>query len=80
MPAWFEAHSLTDITARQELQEPVVIAAVGYLTYALDDEIERVSGDAGKVVLGGISQGAAVGMWTLLCRSKSDRLGGVRGR
>lgn len=79
MPAWFEAHSLTDITSRQELQEPGIIEAVGYLSSVLDDEIERVGGDAGKVVLGGISQGAAVGMWTLLCRKKSDRLGGFVG-
>lgn len=79
MPAWFEAHSLTDITARQELQEPGIIEGVGYLSSVLGDEIERVGGDAGKVVLGGISQGAAVGMWTLLCRRKSDRLGGFVG-
>ncbi|OBT72650.1 hypothetical protein VF21_08345 [Pseudogymnoascus sp. 05NY08] len=79
MPAWFEAHSLTDITSRQELQEPGIVEAVGYLSSVLDDEIERMGGDAGKVVLGGISQGAAVGMWTLLCGEKRESLGGFVG-
>ncbi|KFZ12275.1 hypothetical protein V501_04309 [Pseudogymnoascus sp. VKM F-4519 (FW-2642)] len=79
MPAWFEAHSLSDITSRQELQEPGIIEAVGYLSSVLDDEIVRIGGDAGKVVLGGISQGAAVGMWTLLCGEKRETLGGFVG-
>ena len=79
MPAWFEAHSLTDITSWQELQEPGIIEAVRYLSSVLDDEIERLGGDAGKVVLGGISQGAAVGMWTLLCGGKREKLGGFVG-
>ncbi|KFY62869.1 hypothetical protein V496_04344 [Pseudogymnoascus sp. VKM F-4515 (FW-2607)] len=43
MPAWFEAHSLTDITARQELQEPGIIEGVGYLSSVLGDEIERAA-------------------------------------
>lgn len=79
MPAWFEAHSLNDITSRQELQEPGIVEAVGYLSSVLDDELGRLDADAGKVVLGGISQGAAVGMWTLLCGKKRGRLGGFVG-
>ncbi|OBT51733.1 hypothetical protein VE04_08467 [Pseudogymnoascus sp. 24MN13] len=79
MPAWFEAHSLSDITSRQELQEPGIIEAVGHLSSVLDYEIVRIGGDAGKVVLGGISQGAAVGMWTLLCGEKRETLGGFVG-
>ncbi|KFY40146.1 hypothetical protein V494_03619 [Pseudogymnoascus sp. VKM F-4513 (FW-928)] len=79
MPAWFEAHSLTDTTSRQELQEPGIIEAVGYLSSVLDNEIKRVGGDTGNVVLGGISQGAAVGMWTLLCGEERGRLGGFVG-
>jgi predicted esterase len=79
IPAWFEAHSLTDITSRQELQEPGIREAVGYLDSVLDDEIERLGGDAQKVVLGGISQGAAVGMWTLLCGGERGKLGGFFG-
>lgn len=73
MPAWFEAHSLTDITARQDLQTDGIKESVGYITKIIDDEVERLGGAAEKLVLGGISQGAAVGLWTLLCRSHSTR-------
>ncbi|KAG7417015.1 hypothetical protein LZL87_009412 [Fusarium oxysporum] len=73
MPAWFEAHSLTDTTARQDLQIPGIKESVSYIRTILDQEIERLDGDAAKVVLGGISQGAAVGMWTLLCLNPIPR-------
>ncbi|KAI0132913.1 Alpha/Beta hydrolase protein [Xylariales sp. AK1849] len=66
MPAWFEAHSLTDITARQDLQMDGIRESMAYLTHILDKEIEDL-GEAGRVVLGGISQGGAIGLWTLLC-------------
>ncbi|KAF5711533.1 acyl thioesterase 1 [Fusarium mundagurra] len=73
MPAWFEAHSLTDITARQDLQIPGIKESVSYIKTIIDQETERLGGDALKVVLGGISQGAAVGMWTLLCQDSIER-------
>ncbi|KAF5601307.1 acyl thioesterase 1 [Fusarium pseudocircinatum] len=73
MPAWFEAHSLTDITARQDLQIPGIKQSVSYIKTILDQEIKRLDGDASRVVLGGISQGAAVGMWTLLCLDSIER-------
>ncbi|KAI1011956.1 hypothetical protein LB503_004317 [Fusarium chuoi] len=73
MPAWFEAHSLTDTTARQDLQIPGIKESVSYTKTILDQEIERLGGDTSKVVLGGISQGAAVGMWTLLCLDSIER-------
>ncbi|KAH7253594.1 Alpha/Beta hydrolase protein [Fusarium redolens] len=73
MPAWFEAHSLTDTTARQDLQIPGIKESVNYIKAILDQEIERLGGDTTKVVLGGISQGAAVGMWTLLCLDSIER-------
>ncbi|KAI1039120.1 hypothetical protein LB505_007513 [Fusarium chuoi] len=73
MPAWFEAHSLTDITARQDLQIPGIKESVSYIKTILDQEIEILGGDTSKVVLGGISQGAAVGMWTLLCHVTIER-------
>ncbi|KAG5786802.1 hypothetical protein H9Q69_014125 [Fusarium xylarioides] len=73
MPAWFEAHSLTDITARQDLQIPGIKESVSYIKNIIEQEIKRLGGDASKVVLGGISQGAAVGMWTLLCLDSTER-------
>lgn len=82
MPAWFEAHSLTDVTAKQDLQMDGIRESVEYLTSLLDDEIEKLGGAASRVVLGGISQGGAIGLWTLLCASGDNptrRLGGVLG-
>ena len=81
MPAWFEAHSLTDPTARQDLQIGGIQQSVDYLSDIVVDEIARLGGAAGKVVLGGISQGAAVGLWTLLCSSRAVErpLGGFVG-
>ncbi|CVK86483.1 related to lysophospholipase [Fusarium mangiferae] len=73
MPAWFEAHSLTDITARQDLQIPGIKESVSYIKTILDQESQNLGGDMSKIVLGGISQGAAVGMWTLLCRDTIER-------
>ncbi|KAL2132672.1 hypothetical protein VTI74DRAFT_3542 [Chaetomium olivicolor] len=81
MPAWFEAHSLTDVTARQDLQMDGIRASVRYLIHLLEEETEKLGGAADRVVLGGISQGGAVGMWTLLCAGDGNfrRLGGFVG-
>ncbi|RBR17509.1 hypothetical protein FVER53590_12021 [Fusarium verticillioides] len=73
MPAWFEAHSLTDTIARQDLQIPGIRQSVSYIKTILDQEIERIGGDTSRVVLGGISQGAAVAIWTLLCLDSVER-------
>ena len=78
--SWFEARSLTDITVRQDLQEEGIRESVKHLEAILEDEIARLGGAAEKLVLGGISQGAAVGMWTLLCtRDPNRRLGAFVG-
>ena len=82
MPAWFEAHSLTDVTARQDLQMDGIRESVKYLTDVFGEEIERLGGAADRVVLGGISQGGAIGLWTLLCAGwdkPTGRLGGFLG-
>jgi lysophospholipase II len=80
MPAWFEAHSLTDITARQDLQMPGIRESVEYLNVILRREIEMLGGASEKVVIGGISQGGAIGLWTFLCQGHLERrLGGFVG-
>ena len=80
MPAWFEAHSLTDISVKQNLQMDGLRQSVGYLLQVLDVEVERLGGVSMNVVLGGISQGAAVGLWTLLSqRPATTRIGGFIG-
>lgn len=73
MPAWFEAHSLIDITPRQNLQHAGIRESVRYLGGILDEEVQRLRGNAEKMVLGGISQGGAIGIWTLLCPSNAGR-------
>ncbi|MCJ1365611.1 hypothetical protein MMC16_004736 [Acarospora aff. strigata] len=80
MPAWFEAHSLTDITAKQNLQMDGIRESVDYLLQILKVEVERLGGVSINIVLGGISQGAAVGLWTLLCQTRAkSRIGGFVG-
>lgn len=56
--------------------------SVQYVARLLDEETERLGGAAHRVVLGGISQGGAVALWTLLCAGDRDvarRLAGFVG-
>lgn len=66
IPAWFEAYSLTDVTARQDLQTHGIQESVKHLEAIWEAEVAQLSGLASKVVLGGISQGGAIGIWTML--------------
>jgi lysophospholipase II len=77
MPAWFEAHSLTDISARSELQVPGIEESLKYLRKILEGEIGRIQNNSDHVFVGGISQGAAVGIWAIL--SEVRLLGGFFG-
>ncbi|KAF5121145.1 Acyl-protein thioesterase 1 [Metarhizium anisopliae] len=79
IPAWFEAHSLTDITARQDLQIGGINDSVKYLQGLLENEIARLGGQAGNLFLGGISQGGAIGLWTLLCQGPACSIGAFLG-
>lgn len=72
LPAWFEAHSLTFIEERQDLQMDGIREAVGYIQSIVDQEVERLGGNREKLVLAGISQGGAIGMWELLCQQRLD--------
>ncbi|KAL2146694.1 hypothetical protein VTI28DRAFT_2844 [Corynascus sepedonium] len=68
LPAWFEAHSLTDTSVRQDLQMDGIKHSVAYINSVLDGEIARLGGDSKKLILMGISQGAAIALWVLLCQ------------
>jgi len=46
MPAWFEAHSLTDISALPELQVPGIEESVKHLRTILDKEISRLQNNS----------------------------------
>ncbi len=73
LPAWFEAHSLTDTTEREDLQMGGIKQSVGYLQSILGREVDRLGGNTEKLVIMGISQGGAIGMWTLLCQGDLNR-------
>ncbi len=83
MPAWFEAYSLADPTARQDLQQPGLRASVQHIRAIVEQEAQRLqteNGHAGaqsQLVLGGISLGGAVALWTLLGTAQPEQpLGG----
>lgn len=46
---------------------------MGYLAGVLDGEVRLLGGRSERVVLGGISQGGAIALWTLLCRPALER-------
>ncbi|KAK5992565.1 Acyl-protein thioesterase 1-like protein [Cladobotryum mycophilum] len=81
MSSWFEAQSLTDPTIRQDLQIAGIKTSATHICHILEDEIQQLNGKSEKLVLGGISQGGAVAIWSLLYRkrSQSERLGGFVG-
>ena len=68
MPSWFEAHSLTDPTTRQDLQVEGLLDSVSYILQIIEEEIHLLGEKSDNVILGGISQGGAVAMWALLAR------------
>ncbi|KAK3994991.1 Alpha/Beta hydrolase protein [Cladorrhinum sp. PSN332] len=72
LPAWFEAHSLTDTEERQDLQVEGIQESVDYIKSIVDQEVEKLGGDRQKIVLAGISQGGAIGMWALLTPENLD--------
>ena len=80
MPAWFDAYSLDDIAEKKELQVDGIRESVVYILDLLSAEIETL-GDSTRVYLGGISQGMAITIWSLLCAPGKiqGQLGGVLG-
>jgi len=80
LPAWFEASSLSDPTSREDLQTDGIRESVLDISKILHEEVSRLGGASQNVVLGGISQGAAVGLWALLYHGREVcKLGGFVG-
>lgn len=77
--AWFEAHSLTNPSARQDLQQPGLRASVRRVGTIVEQESQRLHTESGlpnahaRLVLGGISLGGAVALWTLLGTDQPER-------
>lgn len=78
---WFDVWNARDLTEREELQADGLRKSVKYIESVVEDEVAKVGGDWKKVVLMGISQGAATAAHTLLhLRSPSgvdDALPGI---
>lgn len=72
---WFDIQSLTDPSRRPELQLQGLRESVAYVHRLVKEEARNV--DAKRIVLGGISQGSAMGWHALL--SSSVLLGGFFG-
>lgn len=76
MDEWFDIYSLTDPSLRQELQAEGLQQSVAFVRRLVEQEISLVDGDAGKIVLGGISQGCATAIRAML---PSPKLGAFVG-
>ncbi|KAK4168713.1 Alpha/Beta hydrolase protein [Cladorrhinum sp. PSN259] len=72
LPAWFEAHSLTFTEERQDLQVDGIRESVCYISDIVDRETERLGGKHENIILAGISQGGAIGLWTMLSQKGLD--------
>jgi lysophospholipase-2 len=71
MSEWFDVYSLTDPEEEKELQAEGLREAVGFVGGIVEEEVRRLGGGEegiGRVVLGGISQGEATALSSLLCK------------
>ncbi|KAJ5106651.1 alpha/beta-hydrolase [Penicillium angulare] len=81
IPAWFDAYSLDRIEERQESQVEGLQESVFYILNLLSQEIQQLGGKSHHLYLGGISQGMAIALWSLICGpvKLQSPLGGVLG-
>ena len=79
MDEWFDVYSLTDPSLRQELQTEGLRLSVGFVCRLVEQEINVVDGDSGRVVLGGISQGCATAVRAMLSGPKLGAFVGLCG-
>lgn len=79
--SWFDAYSLTDIHARQDLQIDGLRESISHVLDLLESEIRLLGGQSNRVYLGGISQGMARALWALFCATRRvpGQLGGFVG-
>lgn len=63
---WFDNWSLEDPETRQELQYEGIAETSAFLAGVIEGEVAELGGRAGRVVLGGLSQGCAVGLHVYL--------------
>ncbi len=64
---WFDIYSLTDPNSKEELQIDGLRESAAFVHRLIDEEVQVFGPFAGdRIILGGISQGCAVGITTLL--------------
>ncbi|KAJ5092147.1 hypothetical protein NUU61_007017 [Penicillium alfredii] len=79
MCSWFDAYSLTDIHARQELQTDGLRESVLHILNILEDEARLLDGQLTRIYLGGISQGMATALWAFFGAIGTGRVQGALG-
>lgn len=77
MDEWFDIYSLTDPSAREELQVGGLRDSVGFLLQLIRNELEHLDGDPSRLIIIGISQGCATGLLAVL--AGQCKLGGFVG-
>lgn len=63
--AWCDTFSLEDLSERQDLQVTGLRDGILLIRRAIEEEAERLGGNAEKIILGGFSQGSATALWSL---------------
>ncbi|KAJ5193692.1 hypothetical protein N7491_001023 [Penicillium cf. griseofulvum] len=76
MCSWFDAYSLDNIHSRQELQKDGIRESVSHILNILEEEVRLVDGRFANIYLGGMSQGMATALWTLLAATAMSRIKG----
>ncbi|KAK2743039.1 hypothetical protein FQN57_004995 [Myotisia sp. PD_48] len=66
-PAWFDIASLTNTCEKPELQVDGLRESMLYNLDIIRQEIDLLGGNSKKLIFGGMSQGMATALWTLLC-------------
>ncbi|KAK6532018.1 hypothetical protein TWF694_003181 [Orbilia ellipsospora] len=74
---WFDISSLTDVSAKEELQIAGLKNTVPHLRHVVQQELDILNGDASKVIMAGISQGEATALMLLLLQEHT--FGGFMG-
>ncbi|EPS36242.1 hypothetical protein H072_10309 [Dactylellina haptotyla CBS 200.50] len=77
MTEWFDIYSLTFPSEKEDLQISGLRSSVLHLRQVIGQELGRLDGDVGKVILSGISQGEATALVLFLLQE--HKFGGFMG-
>ncbi|KAF2741128.1 alpha/beta-hydrolase [Polyplosphaeria fusca] len=79
--AWCDTFCLEDLSRRQDLQVAGLRNGIRMVQKLIEEEVERLAGEAGRIILGGFSQGSATALWSLFTGAAvvDGKLGGFVG-